>query len=119
MMTIDSWTAANRPYPRAGPELAAEVTRMWADQFQTPMPFIVGPTFVAANITFYSVDHPLLFTNANLRIATWINLAVVRQSGYVGVCPSGSKACIAEIRSIGNPARETEILVRHSPSTPV
>jgi hypothetical protein len=69
------------------------------------MPVIAGPKFAAAAVSFYSPDHPILFTNFDTTVATWIDLGDLRRSGFAAICPAGLIQCEEVARAI-DPAAE-------------
>jgi hypothetical protein len=101
-------------------DLALRTSTLWRERYGTPLPVIAGPTFVAAAISFYSPDHPLMFNNLDPRIATWIDPRALRRSGFLAICPeSYASYCEARVTSI-SPAMERVVLTqlpdRFSPS---
>jgi 4-amino-4-deoxy-L-arabinose transferase-like glycosyltransferase len=70
------------------PDVAAKTTQLWRERYGTPLPVIAGPTFIAAPISFYSPDHPVMFANFDSQIAaTWIDPNALEQSGFLAICP--------------------------------
>jgi 4-amino-4-deoxy-L-arabinose transferase-like glycosyltransferase len=94
-----------------GPDLADRITRLWHDRIQVPLPVIAGPKPLAAAISFYSPDHPVMFTNFDGRISPWINVGAIRQSGFVAICHAVWKGCDAQAQMLGAPLSKVEITV--------
>jgi 4-amino-4-deoxy-L-arabinose transferase-like glycosyltransferase len=68
------------------PDVAAQATQLWHERYGSPLPVVAGPKFIAAGVSFYSVDHPVLFTNFDPRIATWIDRNALERSGFLAIC---------------------------------
>ena len=100
------------------PDLARQVTKLWRDRQGTPLPVIAGPKIVAAGISFYSREHPVLFTNLDPRLATWIDANELRRTGFVAICPEASAAfCEAAIAAFG-PAERVVVTQPQSQHAP-
>jgi 4-amino-4-deoxy-L-arabinose transferase-like glycosyltransferase len=83
-------------YDRDGQRLAAEVTRLWHQQAGVPLPMVAGPKPLAVAVSFYSPDHPAVFTNFDRRIATWIDPEETKRSGFAAICIVGRTICEAK-----------------------
>lgn len=80
-----------------GYQLASIVDQHWQNQYHTPLPYVIGETWVAGNIAYYSPAHPTAFTDNNPHISHWIDVNDVQRRGGVFVawhCFSG--ACSEE-----------------------
>ncbi|MDR3500543.1 MAG: glycosyltransferase family 39 protein [Parvibaculum sp.] len=66
-----------------GTELAQEVTAHWHDVSGAPLRYVVGDTWLAGNVAFYSPDRPSVFTFADARLSPWIDETDLRRSGGV------------------------------------
>jgi hypothetical protein len=86
-------------------DVSQAVSTLWHDHYTCPMPVIAGPKFAAAAVSFYSPDHPILFTNFDTTVATWIDLGDLRRSGFAAICPAGLIQCEEVARAI-DPAAE-------------
>jgi 4-amino-4-deoxy-L-arabinose transferase-like glycosyltransferase len=69
-----------------GPALAAEVTRLWHERTQTALAIVAGPKPLVTAISFYSPDHPQIFTGFEPLVSPWINSADLKRSGFVAIC---------------------------------
>jgi 4-amino-4-deoxy-L-arabinose transferase-like glycosyltransferase len=96
-----------RRYTLDGEDLANKVTRLWHQRFHCPLPTVAGPAPAVAPIAFYSADHPVIFTDADPRIATWIDLRELHRTGFVGICPNTALHCIKAIGDIAVGAEQT------------
>jgi 4-amino-4-deoxy-L-arabinose transferase-like glycosyltransferase len=95
--------------PRPLDDVAQELTDIWRQRFGTKMPVVVGWEPYAAMVTYYSPDHPRLFTQANPRLAPWIDPRSLQQTGFLGICPARSQACIAKIDALSPLTQRIEI----------
>ncbi len=90
-------------------ELAATLTGLWRDRFSTPLRFIVGRADPAADISFYSADHPMLFTEATRSLGSWIDGGDLRRFGFIGICSVADRTCQDEIAALGVPLSSISI----------
>jgi hypothetical protein len=89
------------------PDVAAKVSRLWRERHGSPLPVVAGPKPIAAAVSFYGGDHPVLFTNFDRRIATWIDVDALKQSGFAAVCTEQvAFFCEVGIRALGLAAAE-------------
>ncbi len=106
-------------YRQNQPDVAAQVTRLWRERYGTPLPVIAGPKLISAGIAFYSDDHPVLFTNLDPRIATWIDLKALRRSGFAVVCPEQHAPFFeASLRALGFSGEPLVISQKPNPFDP-
>jgi 4-amino-4-deoxy-L-arabinose transferase-like glycosyltransferase len=84
-------------------ELAATLTGLWHDRFSTPLRFVVGRADPAADIAFYSADHPMLFTEATRSLGSWIDGDDLRRFGFTGICLAADQTCRDEVSALGVP----------------
>lgn len=90
-------------------DLAMRVTQLWRERFGTRLPVVAGPVDQAADISFYSPDHPTLFSDMNPRIATWIDIDAIKRSGFIAICPSTSGQCIDDALAVSHGAEPVQI----------
>jgi 4-amino-4-deoxy-L-arabinose transferase-like glycosyltransferase len=95
--------------PRPLDDIALELTGIWHQRFGTKMPVVVGSEPYAAMVTYYSPDHPRLFTKADPRLAPWIDPRSLRQTGFLGICPARRQDCIAKIDALSSLIQRIEI----------
>jgi hypothetical protein len=68
-------------------EAAAEITQRWRERFRSPLPIVAGGFEIAAQVVFYSPDHPKMFADFVPTYSPWINFPdELIHKGYVGVC---------------------------------
>lgn len=81
-----------------GKSLAKIITHNWHEKYNVPLSYVIGNTWEAGNVAFYSKDRPHLFINANTTISTWINTDDLRQKGGVIIwCQRPRAYCTKEI----------------------
>jgi 4-amino-4-deoxy-L-arabinose transferase-like glycosyltransferase len=68
-------------YP--GRELADAITKRWHERVDSPLAYVVGRKRTAANVSFFSADHPLVVTDATE--TPWIDVAQLWRRGAVVV----------------------------------
>jgi 4-amino-4-deoxy-L-arabinose transferase-like glycosyltransferase len=90
-----------------GEDLAIKVSQIWHRRFGRPLPAVAGARSAVAPIAFYSPDHPAMFTDANRRIAPWIDLDEIRRTGFIGVCPVDWTSCNQTVSHIAPGAEQT------------
>lgn len=68
-----------------GLELSKYVHSLWHTKTQTPLKFIIGDTWIAGNIAFYSSEkhRPNVWINGDIHISEWINLSEVKKNGAI------------------------------------
>jgi 4-amino-4-deoxy-L-arabinose transferase-like glycosyltransferase len=66
-----------------GPEIAAQLTQQWHQQYQTPLPYVAGERWLAGNVAFYSPDHPIAYFDWNPTISFWIDEQRLRREGAI------------------------------------
>jgi hypothetical protein len=86
LMAIKSRNEPERFF-RGYADLAKTVTQLWHDRYSNLLPVAAGAIDAAAGISFYSPDHPLLFSELDPYLATWIDLNEIRRTGFIVVCP--------------------------------
>ena len=94
---------------KATVDLAPAITRLWHQRFDIPLPAVAGPKSIAAGISFYSPDHPILFTSLSRRIATWIDEDGLKRSGFVAICVPEWLTCLDQLRAISPSAEEVAL----------
>lgn len=66
-----------------GNRLAEVVTDRWHAVNGAPLRYVVGDTWLAGNVAFYSKDRPSVFTEGDIRLSPWINPLDVSRFGAV------------------------------------
>src|SRR5262245_20028478 len=98
------------------PDVAAQATQLWRERYGSALPVVAGPKLIAASVSFYSVDHPVLFTNFDRRIATWIERDAIERSGLLAICPEANALfCDRAIRELSPTAERVVLSQRPNP----
>ncbi|MHB1949517.1 MAG: glycosyltransferase family 39 protein [Gammaproteobacteria bacterium] len=74
-------SSANFP----GKTIAKTLEREWHETYHIPLTYVVGPRWLAGNISFYSVDHPSVYMEANKMVSPWIDEEKLKRSGAIFV----------------------------------
>jgi 4-amino-4-deoxy-L-arabinose transferase-like glycosyltransferase len=83
--------------PKPMDALARQATRLWHERYGTPLKVVAGWEPFAAMVTYYSPDHPRLFTAVDPRLAPWIDTKGLAHTGFLGICLAGDTQCIGKI----------------------
>jgi dolichyl-phosphate-mannose-protein mannosyltransferase len=75
-------------------EVAAEATRIWHEEYGTPLKIIAGSCHYSDSISFYSPDSPSEFTNLNYSLAPWISPERIDREGLLIACESTDTLCL-------------------------
>lgn len=70
-------------YP--GAKTADAITQAWHETTGRPLRFVVGTTWVAGNIAFYSKDRPSVLIDGDERKSPWVDKAALKKAGAVVV----------------------------------
>jgi 4-amino-4-deoxy-L-arabinose transferase-like glycosyltransferase len=101
-------------------DVAAKVSELWRVRHGSPLRVVAGPKFAAAAVSFYGVDHPVLFTNFDRRLATWIDPGELRRTGFAAICPEAlSRFCESALRALGLEAEHTLLTQARNPLDPM
>jgi 4-amino-4-deoxy-L-arabinose transferase-like glycosyltransferase len=74
-------------------EVAAEATRIWHEEYRTPLKIIAGSCHYSDSIAFYSSDSPSEFTNLDYSLAPWISPERIDREGLLIACESTDARC--------------------------
>jgi hypothetical protein len=89
-------------------DVAAQISQLWRARHEAPLPAIAGPKYLAAAVSFYSPDHPILFTDFDRRIETWIDPDALKRTGFVAICPeTASSYCESALATLAVEAQRT------------
>ena len=67
-----------------GQQLASEVTNRWKASTGKPLGYVIGDTWHAGNVAFYSADRPsALFEHGGYRASPWVTPEKLKESGAV------------------------------------
>ena len=67
----------------AGPELAAQITERWQKQFNRPLPFVIGRTWLAGTVALHSTDQPMVLIEGRADRSPGVVIEDVLRSGGV------------------------------------
>ena len=100
-------------------DVAAKASRLWRERHATPLAVVAGPKYLAAAVTFYGADHPVLFTNFDPRVVTWIDPEALRRTGVMAICPEAFSApCESGLASLALDAERAVISQEPNPLDP-
>ena len=68
-----------------GEQLGREITQHWHQAVGTPLRIVVGNTWMAGNVAFYSPDRPSVLTDGNFSLSPWVSHDDLRTHGAVVV----------------------------------
>lgn len=68
-----------------GAQAAAVITDEWHRRFARPLDYVVGTTWTAGTVSFYSADRPSVMIDGDRRLSPWIDQARLDQAGAVVV----------------------------------
>lgn len=94
--------------------LARTATDIWHQRFGNKLKVVAGLASFAAPISFYSPDHPRLFTEADPALAPWIDPGALDSTGFLGICPVNDTKCVAQISVWRPSAEQLRITTKHS-----
>ena len=66
-----------------GAALAGAITAQWHERTGQKLRFVVGRTWLAGNVAFYSADRPSLFVDAAPRLSPWVKSEALSRAGAV------------------------------------
>ena len=64
-----------------GQTIANTLIANWEQRYHRPLAYVIGNRWLAGNVSFYSDQHPIVFIDADIRLAPWLNLADVDKKG--------------------------------------
>lgn len=70
-------------------ELAEAITQGWQRRVGAPLAYVIGNKWVAGNVSFFSIDHPLVLRDGSSEASPWIDMADLRRRGAVVVWEPG------------------------------
>ena len=71
-----------------GQKMAETITETWGNRYNTPIEYVIGDTWLAGNLSFYSPSgktpqRPHVFIRGDLSISQWIDLKDVKNNGGI------------------------------------
>jgi len=66
-------------------ELAALVSSVWQQHYQTPLPFVAGTRQLAARVAVYAPAHPVPYFDWDSAVSPWVNIEKMQHDGAVFV----------------------------------
>jgi hypothetical protein len=73
-----------------GDALADRLTTQWQEATGRKLRYVIGETWLAGNIAFYSQDRPSTFIDADPTVAPWIDAADLARAGAIVVWDAAS-----------------------------
>lgn len=93
-------------------EMAREVTQLWRERYNSPLPLVVSYFDLAAAVVFYSPDHPRMYADFDPAFSPWIDYpAQLHREGFVGVCSDDDHRCQTELDKIAPNAERVALAV--------
>ena len=65
--------------------MGQEITARWHQAEGIPLRVVIGDTWMAGNLAFYSPDRPSVLTDGNFSLSPWVNNDELRTQGAVVV----------------------------------
>lgn len=78
--------------------LSREVDRAWPTTSDRPLRYVTGDSGLAWGCTFYCHDRPRALPWFNESEAPWIDIADMKQSGFVALCRKDDPICLGRAR---------------------
>ncbi|OGT06419.1 MAG: hypothetical protein A2103_03705 [Gammaproteobacteria bacterium GWF2_41_13] len=76
---INAGDNSSANYP--GPRIAQQLTQQWHDRYHTTLSYVVGPRFDAGVVSFYSIDRPTVYMDADPVSSFWIDEKKLSKKG--------------------------------------
>jgi 4-amino-4-deoxy-L-arabinose transferase-like glycosyltransferase len=90
-------------------QLARELTQAWRTRFHTRWAVVAATTETGAPMTFYSPDHPALFTPGEIWSSGLTSLEEAKRLGFIGICDTSDARlpiCEAWMKANGKDAEQ-------------
>jgi hypothetical protein len=101
-------SASHAPYS----ELADAVTTLWRERVGSPLPIVASGYRLAAQLVFYSPDHPKMYADFQPSLSPWIDFPEeLRRKGFAGVCDVRDRGCQAGVDALNPQAVRTTVTV--------
>lgn len=81
LIRADAPSSANFP----GKNIAKTLEQEWHQTYHAPLTYVVGPRWLAGNVSFYSFDHPSVYMEANKTVSPWIDEEKLKNTGAIFV----------------------------------
>ncbi|MCL9685767.1 glycosyltransferase family 39 protein [Legionella maioricensis] len=62
-------------------QIALSLSKLWREQYHTPLPFLAGSNYLVTGVTPYMTDNPVPYLNWKSEDSPWINEKELRQQG--------------------------------------
>ena len=82
-LTVGPYVYKPRKALFPGEMMGKVVTEEWRHQTLEPLVYVVGDTWMAGNMAFYSPDRPSTLTDGDERLSPWIDMQTLRRYGGV------------------------------------
>jgi 4-amino-4-deoxy-L-arabinose transferase-like glycosyltransferase len=106
-----------------GEQMGREITQRWQQEEGTPLRLVVGDTWMAGNLAFYSPDRPSVLTDGNFSLSPWVSPDELRTKGAVvvweGPQPPAAYSQLSSQMKIQGPVRVAWHTHAHVADTPV
>jgi hypothetical protein len=66
-----------------GDMMGKAITSEWRQQTGEPLAYVVGDTWMAGNLAYYSPDRPSTLTDGDPHLSPWIDIGTLRRHGAV------------------------------------
>jgi Dolichyl-phosphate-mannose-protein mannosyltransferase len=76
-------------------EIAAAATELWRAATGTPLALVGGDQRLTSTAVVFSPDHPQGWPSFSIGHAPWIDPLTAARSGFIGICRTADKGCIA------------------------
>jgi hypothetical protein len=94
-----------------GERMTAKIAESWHAETAQPLRVVVGDTWLAGNVAFYSSDRPHIFTEANPSFSPWITPQKLQASGTVVIWNHEAQMPERYRRAFPNAQPQTPVVV--------
>ncbi len=82
-LTVGPYVYKPRKALFPGEMMGKTISSEWRQQTGRPLVYVVGETWMAGNMAFYSPDRPSTLTEGDERLSPWIDMQMLRRYGAV------------------------------------
>lgn len=94
MLAVISQGGIESRHSFPGKELAATVTRLWHDSFESKLKLVGGGWMAPDSIAFHSIDHPSVLQHLSYQWSPWIRKKDIENHGIAIICLSDDDLCL-------------------------
>ncbi len=80
--------------------IAKQAQSVWKRNTQKPLLYISGAEPWAEEVIYYIPERPQEFINYSFADAPWVTRSVIREAGFVAICPVQDRGCLAQARAV-------------------